>query len=105
MTQVAQCLVKHGSLNLWIAMSLLNLLNDTAAGSASSIHSKREIPARVPSLDPDLPSVGWPTHLRYLAATLGPIHHTPRSGTVVDSGSDPAWGKLHRLAGARTLLY
>ena len=69
----------YGPVNLWIAMSLVN---DTAAGSASSIHSKREIPARVPFTDSDLPSLGWPALLRYLAATLDPS-----------------------LAGARALLY
>ena len=82
----------------------MSLVNDTAAGSASSINSKREIPARVPLLDSDLPSLGWPALLRYLAATLDPTHRTPRSGAAVDSGGDLAWGKLHRLSGARALL-
>jgi hypothetical protein len=80
-------------------------MNDTATGSTSSIHSKQEIPVRVAFPDSDMPSLGWSAHLRYLAAAIDPLHRTPRSSAVVDSGGDLAWGKLHRFAGARALLY
>src|SRR6266536_279401 len=44
------------------------LMNDAATVSASSIHSKREIPSRVAFSDSDLPRLGWPARLRCLAA-------------------------------------
>ena len=65
----------------------------------------RGIPAHDSFPDSDLPSLGWPAHLSCLAAAFDPIHRTQRSSAAVGSGGDPAWGKLHRLTGARALLY